>query len=244
MTKVYDLKSYLIPSAVTDCKIKIKHYLVSIWSLSSSYWTSKIDAGYVKTLLMGEKSILGVGNRGRHSDTILAGSLYVLMMVHSWNEIRYKYRKIMRIILLHNIRLRANGRNIVNQQLPGLLDVTSCVRLHTLLHVVECCCVLLRKISFVPWSPKESNNVGSVCTALPTLLEPRTLITHGLQRLMGCIIPRCTAGTNIVGSCCIRVQTTANTHATCVRLHAAKCYKINSFEIQTPFCAGCDGREE
>ena len=85
---------------------------------------------------MGEKSILGVGNRGRHSDTILAGSLYVLMMVHSWNEIRYKYRKIMRIILLHNIRLRANGRNIVDQQLPGLLDVTSCVRLHTLLHVV------------------------------------------------------------------------------------------------------------
>ena len=64
---------------------------------------------------MGEKSILGVGNRGRHSDTILAGSLYVLMMVHSWNETRYKYRKIMRIILLHNIRLRANGRNIVDQ---------------------------------------------------------------------------------------------------------------------------------
>ena len=26
------------------------------------------------------------------------------------------------------------------QQLPTLLDVTRCVRLHTLLHVVECCC--------------------------------------------------------------------------------------------------------
>ena len=146
VTKVYDLKSYLIPSAVTDCKIKIKHYLVNIWSLSSSYWTNKIDAGYVKTLLMGEKSILGVGNRGRHSDTILAGSLYVLMMVHSWNEIRYKYWKIMRIILLHNIRLPANGCNIVDQQLPTLLDVTSCVHLHTLLHVVGCCSVLLRKV--------------------------------------------------------------------------------------------------
>ena len=97
-------------------------------------------------LLMGEKSILGVGNRGRHSETILAGSLYVLMMVHSWNEIRYKYRKIMRIILLHNIRLRANERNIVDQQLPALLDVTCCVRLRTLLHVVGCCCVLLRKV--------------------------------------------------------------------------------------------------
>ena len=27
------------------------------------------------------------------------------------------------------------------------------------------------------------------CTALPTLLGPRTLITHSLQRLMGCILP-------------------------------------------------------
>ena len=34
------------------------------------------------------------------------------------------------------MRLRANGRNIVGQQLPTLLDVTCCVRLHTLLHVV------------------------------------------------------------------------------------------------------------
>ena len=33
------------------------------------------------------------------------------------------------------------------------------------------------------------NNVGSVCTALPTLLGPRKLNTHGLQRLMGCILP-------------------------------------------------------
>ena len=38
------------------------------------------------------------------------------------------------------LRLRANGRNIVDKQLPTLLDVTCCVRLHTLLHVVACCC--------------------------------------------------------------------------------------------------------
>ena len=43
------------------------------------------------------------------------------------------------------LKPRANGRNIVGQQLPTLLDVTWCVRLHTLLHVVGCCCVLLRK---------------------------------------------------------------------------------------------------
>ena len=39
-----------------------------------------------------------------------------------------------------SIRLRANGRNIVAQQLPTLLDVTCCVLLHTLLYVVACCC--------------------------------------------------------------------------------------------------------
>ena len=40
----------------------------------------------------------------------------------------------------------ANGRNIVDQKLPTLLDVTCFVRLHTLLHVVGRCCVLLRKV--------------------------------------------------------------------------------------------------
>ena len=101
-----------------------------------------------------------------------------------------------------NLKPRANGRNIVGQQLPTLLDVTCHVRLHTLLHVVGCCCVLLRKV----WNRSNRsannsqhffcsviaeasrNNVGSVCTAPPTLLGPRTFITHGLQRLMGCIL--------------------------------------------------------
>ena len=44
------------------------------------------------------------------------------------------------------IKPRTNGHNIVGQQLPTLLDVTCCVRLHSLLHVVGCCCVLLRKV--------------------------------------------------------------------------------------------------
>ena len=70
---------------------------------------------------------------------------------------------------VQSLKPRANGRNIVGHQLPTLLDVTCCVRLHTLLHVVGCCCVLLRKvwnrsnfsattpnIFFVPWSPKRS----------------------------------------------------------------------------------------
>ena len=64
------------------------------------------------------------------------------------------------------IKPRANGRNIVDQQLPTLLDVTSFVRLHTLLQVVGFCCAKFEtgqtfqpttpNISFVPWSPKRS----------------------------------------------------------------------------------------
>ena len=37
--------------------------------------------------------------------------------------------------LLSYLKLRANRRNIVGQQLPPLLDVTCCVRLHTLLRL-------------------------------------------------------------------------------------------------------------
>ena len=50
----------------------------------------------------------------------------------------------MSIVFTANIvKPRANGRNIVGQQLPTLLDVTCCVRLHTLLHVVGSCCAKL-----------------------------------------------------------------------------------------------------
>ena len=44
------------------------------------------------------------------------------------------------------LRLCVNGHNIVDQQLPTLLDVTCCVRLHTLLHVGGRCCLLLRQV--------------------------------------------------------------------------------------------------
>ena len=130
-----------------------------------------------------------------------------------------------------------------------LLDVTCCVRLHTLLRVVGCCCAKFEtgqtfqpttpNFSFVPWSPKRSAtiNVGSVCTALPTLLEPRTLITHSLQRLMGCILPtmhcgsqhcwellhpfahHCPQARNNSQHCCAN-----NVGSCCVRLHAASSF--------------------
>ena len=106
-----------------------------------------------------------------------------------------------------------------------LLNVTCCVRLHTLLHVVASCCTKFEagqtfqpttpNISFVLWSPKRS----------ATMLDPfAQLFQHcwGHARLLRMVykdlwvvsFPRCTAGPNIVGSCCIRLQTTAKTHAT------------------------------
>ena len=45
------------------------------------------------------------------------------------------------------------------------------------------CCTLL--LVTEAWR----NNAGSVCTALPAFLGPRKCITHGLQSLMGCILP-------------------------------------------------------
>ena len=80
-----------------------------------------------------------------------------------------------------------------------------------MLHVASVCtpyCMLLRRVS------KRSN----FCTALPTLLGPRTRSTHGLlldyKVLWVVFFPWCTAGLNIVGSCCFSLHTTANTDAT------------------------------
>ena len=81
-----------------------------------------------------------------------------------------------------------------------LLDVTCCVRLHTLLRVVGICWEKFESgqtlqqttpnISLFPWSPKRSaQQCWVVCTTLSTLLGPLTRITHGLQSRMCCILP-------------------------------------------------------
>ena len=60
-----------------------------------------------------------------------------------WRElILLRYRAIRFL----QLKPRANGRNIVGQQLLTLLDVTCCVRLHTLLHVETCCWELSLKV--------------------------------------------------------------------------------------------------
>ena len=113
-----------------------------------------------------------------------------------------------------------------NSQHCWMLHVVSvCTPCCMLLDVVACCCTKFEtgqtfqtttpNISFVPWSPKRS----------ATMLDPfAQLFQHcwGRARALRMVykdlwavsFPRCTADPNIVGSCCIRLHTTANTHAT------------------------------
>ena len=113
-----------------------------------------------------------------------------------------------------------------NSQHCWMLYVASvCTPCCMLLDVVACCCAKLEtcqtfqpttsNIFFVPRSPKRSE----------TMLDPfAQLFQHcwGHARSSRIVykdlwvvsFPRCTAGPNIVGSCCIRLQTTANTDAT------------------------------
>ena len=67
------------------------------------------------------------------------------------------------------IKLGANRRNIVGQQLPTLLDVTCCACFLTLLHVVVCCCAKFetsQTFSPVQTDATSLGVVASVCTQL------------------------------------------------------------------------------
>ena len=113
-----------------------------------------------------------------------------------------------------------------NSQHCWMLHVASvCTPCCMLLDVVACCCAKFEtgqtlqpatpNISFVRCSPKRS----------ATMLDPfAQLFQHCWGHALSlCMVykdlwvvsfPRCTAGSNLVGSCCIRLHTTANTRAT------------------------------
>ena len=106
-----------------------------------------------------------------------------------------------------------------------------------LLDVVACCAkfetgqtfqVTTLNIPFVPWSPK--------CYA--TMWDPFTqLFQHcwGHARLLRMdykdlwvvFFPRCTAGPKLVGSCCIRLHTTANRAQQVPTLLAQQCWELS-----------------
>ena len=98
------------------------------------------------------------------------------------------------------------------QKDPTLIDVSCCVHLHSfciLLRIARSCCAkfetgqtleqAISNISFVLWSPKRG---ATMLDSFAQLFQhPRTQTTHGLQSLMGCILPTiCTAAPNIVGN--------------------------------------------
>ena len=115
---------------------------------------------------------------------------------------------------------RANGRNIVG-----------CYMLRPFAHPVACCWMFLRVVA------QSLKPVKHFSQQLPTFLlfrDRRSVapmldpFAHLLQHCWGharslrkdykdlwvVFSPRCTAGPKLVGSCCIRLHTTANTHAT------------------------------
>ena len=136
-----------------------------------------------------------------------------------------------------------------NSQHCWMLHVASvCTPCRMLLDVVACCCAKFEtgqtfqpttaNISFVPWSPKRS---ASMLDPFAQLFQHCWGHARSLRMeykdLRVVSFPRCTVGPNIVWSCCIRLHTTAHTHAKtpnivgsclhnnvgscCARLHAA-----------------------
>ena len=129
-------------------------------------------------------------------------SLFILLMINNYisfvektNLIKSLLSSSCQLLSQRFISPVPNWRNIVGQ---WMLHVTS---------ICTLCCILLRtrvvgtgvfaqassfqlfKLeNLLRWS-FFTFNVGSVCTAFPTFLRPRTRIRHSLQGLMGCILP-------------------------------------------------------
>ena len=118
---------------------------------------------------------------------------------------------------------RANGFNIVGQQLPTLLYVRSPYGLLCMLnaasfyHPVACCCVLFGVVlqslklvkllnwqlipnsSFVPWSTKRSATILDPFARLAQHCWGHARALHMVSKVI-CVVsfPRCTAGPDIV----------------------------------------------
>ena len=130
------------------------------------------------------------------------------------------------------IKPRANGRNIVGQQFPTLLDVTCRVRLYTLLRVVA---QSLKPVKiFSQQLPtfllfRDRRSVAQQCWIRLHSSSNIVVATHAhyawFTKTYGLYPPHdALQVSNIVWSCGIRLHTTANTHATS-RVVASVCAK-------------------
>ena len=111
-------------------------------------------------------------------------------------------------------------------QLKKLLDVTLCVRLPTLLHVVGSCLAKFEtasNISFVPWSPKLSATKFHPFAQLFQHCWDHARALHLVSKVLWVVsLPWCTTGFKIVACCCIRLHATdATTPKIAGRLHLA-----------------------
>ena len=83
-------------------------------------------------------------------DTNSRGEILIALSIVCVNKLQSKRLCIQMAVnhfSLSWLQPRANRLIIGGQQLPSLLDVTRCIRLLYLLHVVACCWELLRKVS-------------------------------------------------------------------------------------------------
>ena len=110
-----------------------------------------------------------------------------------------------------------------NSQHCWMLHV--CTTCCMLLDVVACCCEKFEtgqtfqpttpNIYFVPWSPKRSATMLDPFAQLFQHCWGHARSLRMVYKDLGAVsFPRCTAGPKIVGSCCIRLHTTAKTHPT------------------------------
>ena len=81
---------------------------------------------------MHERSLVSV--KVEHRSTFKLSTFYVIKIL----------RALTCVAKFASVEINLNGRNMVDQQLPTLLDVTCCVRMHILLHA--CCWEFLRKV--------------------------------------------------------------------------------------------------
>ena len=107
----------------------------------------------------------------------------------------------------------------------------------TLLDVVECCCAKFETgetfqpttpiISFVPWSPKRSATMLDPFAQLFQHCWGHACSLHMVYKDLWVVsFPRCTVGPNIVGSCCIRLHTTANMKQQLRTLLSQQCWEL------------------
>ena len=121
----------------------------------------------------------------------------------------------------------------INSQHCWMLHVESvCTTCCMLLDVVACCCAKFEtgqtfqpttpNISFVPWSLKRSATMLDPFAQLFQHCWAHARSLRMVYKDLGAVsFPRCTTGPKIAGSCCIRLHTAANTHATTLNIVGA-----------------------